>query len=91
VDHAGPADDVITIHLGYGRKPVGRVWETIADPDPRLPQGGFNAYDVRFSDQPWSAVGASVSKAASVSHRLDSGALHDGRRDLCAKVRWKNM
>src|SRR5204862_1597131 len=60
----GQPDDVITIHLGYGRKPVGRVWDTIPDPDSRLPQGGFNAYDVRFSDQPWSASGASVSKTA---------------------------
>ncbi|HEX7721585.1 MAG TPA: TAT-variant-translocated molybdopterin oxidoreductase [Pyrinomonadaceae bacterium] len=60
----GQPDDVITIHLGYGRKPVGRVWDTIPDPDSRLPQGGFNAYDVRFSDQPWSATGASVSKTA---------------------------
>ena len=60
----GQPDDVITIHLGYGRKPVGRVWDTIPDPDSRLPQGGFNAYDVRFSDQPWSATGASVSKIA---------------------------
>jgi len=60
----GQPDDVITIHLGYGRKPVGRVWDTIPDPDSRLPQGGFNAYDVRFSDQPWSATGASVIKTA---------------------------
>ena len=58
----GQPDDVITIHLGYGRKPAGRVWDTITDPDSRLPQGGFNAYDVRFSDQQWSATGASVSK-----------------------------
>jgi molybdopterin-containing oxidoreductase family iron-sulfur binding subunit len=60
----GQPDDVITIHLGYGRKPAGRVWDTITDPDARLPQGGFNAYDVRFSDQPWSATGAAISKTA---------------------------
>ena len=60
----GQPDDVITIHLGYGRKPAGRVWDTIPDPDTRLPQGGFNAYEVRFSDQPWSATGATVSKTA---------------------------
>src|SRR5207237_749309 len=46
----GQPDDVITIHLGYGSKPVGRVWDTIPDPDSRLPPGGFNAYDVRFYD-----------------------------------------
>jgi molybdopterin-containing oxidoreductase family iron-sulfur binding subunit len=60
----GQPDDVITIHLGYGRRPAGRVWQTIPDPDSRLPQGGFNAYDIRFSDQPWSATGAAVSKTA---------------------------
>jgi molybdopterin-containing oxidoreductase family iron-sulfur binding subunit len=60
----GQPDDVVTIHLGYGRKPAGRVWDTITDPDSRLPQGGFNAYDVRFSDQPWSATGAAINKTA---------------------------
>jgi MoCo/4Fe-4S cofactor protein with predicted Tat translocation signal len=60
----GQPDDVITIHLGYGRKPTGRVWDTITDPDVRLPQGGFNAYDIRFSDQSWSATGAAISKTA---------------------------
>jgi len=60
----GQPDDVITVYLGYGRAPVGKVWDTITDPDTRLPQGGFNAYDIRFSDQTWSATGASVSKTA---------------------------
>jgi molybdopterin-containing oxidoreductase family iron-sulfur binding subunit len=58
----GQPDDVIGLYLGYGRQPVGKVWNTITDPDTRLPQGGFNAYDIRFADQPWSATGASVSK-----------------------------
>jgi molybdopterin-containing oxidoreductase family iron-sulfur binding subunit len=60
----GQPDDVIAVYLGYGREPVGKVWNTIVDPDTRLPQGGFNAYDIRFADQPWSATGASVSKTA---------------------------
>jgi molybdopterin-containing oxidoreductase family iron-sulfur binding subunit len=60
----GQPDDVIAVYLGYGREPVGKVWNTITDPDTRLPQGGFNAYDIRFADQPWSATGASVSKTA---------------------------
>src|SRR5204863_10101055 len=60
----GQPDDVIGLYLGYGRNPVGKVWDTITDPDTRLPQGGFNAYDIRFADQPWSATGASVSKTA---------------------------
>jgi MoCo/4Fe-4S cofactor protein with predicted Tat translocation signal len=60
----GQPDDVITIHLGYGRTRAGRVGSnTIADPDSRLPRGGFNAYDVRFSDQQWQATGALVTRA----------------------------
>jgi molybdopterin-containing oxidoreductase family iron-sulfur binding subunit len=58
----GQPDDVITIHLGYGRKTSERMWDHIADPDAPLPKGGFNAYDVRFSDQAWAATSASVSK-----------------------------
>jgi molybdopterin-containing oxidoreductase family iron-sulfur binding subunit len=59
----GQPDDVITIHLGYGRTRAGRVGNaTISDPDSRLPSGGFNAYDIRTSDAPWSASGATVSK-----------------------------
>jgi MoCo/4Fe-4S cofactor protein with predicted Tat translocation signal len=48
----GQPDDVITVHLGYGRARAGRVGN----------DQGFNAYEIRCSDEPWSAVGASVSK-----------------------------
>ncbi len=58
----GQPDDVITIHLGYGRKPANRSWPTITEPDGKLPQGGFNAYDIRYSYEPWLANGAWVSK-----------------------------
>lgn len=59
----GQPDDVITVHLGYGRTSSGRVGTmTITDPDSRLPHGGFNAYDIRFSDSPWTATAVSVSK-----------------------------
>jgi MoCo/4Fe-4S cofactor protein with predicted Tat translocation signal len=61
----GQPDDVITIHLGYGRTRAGRVGNvTIADPDSRLPQGGFNAYEIRNSYAPWIASGAQASKVA---------------------------
>src|SRR6185436_13467412 len=61
----GQPDDVITIHLGYGRTRSGRVGNvTIADPDTRLPQGGFNAYEIRNSYAPWIASGAQASKVA---------------------------
>jgi molybdopterin-containing oxidoreductase family iron-sulfur binding subunit len=48
----GQPDDVITIHLGYGRPLVGRIGSGL----------GFSAYDIRRSDALWSATGARVSK-----------------------------
>ncbi|HEX6187000.1 MAG TPA: TAT-variant-translocated molybdopterin oxidoreductase [Pyrinomonadaceae bacterium] len=48
----GQPDDVITIHLGYGRTLGGRI----------APNVGFSAYDIRRSDMPWSAAGAWVNK-----------------------------
>jgi molybdopterin-containing oxidoreductase family iron-sulfur binding subunit len=50
----GQPDDVITIHLGYGRPLGGRIGSGL----------GFNAYDIRRSDAPWSATGAGVSKTS---------------------------
>jgi molybdopterin-containing oxidoreductase family iron-sulfur binding subunit len=59
----GQPDDVITIHLGYGRTKSGRVGtQYVTDPDGPLPSGGFNAYDIRYSDSPWLGAGASVTK-----------------------------
>ncbi len=49
----GQPDNVITIHLGYGRKRAGRVGN----------EHGFSAYDIRTSDSPWFATGAQVEKA----------------------------
>jgi MoCo/4Fe-4S cofactor protein with predicted Tat translocation signal len=48
----GQPDDVITIHLGYGRSFGGRI----------APNVGFSAYDIRRSDMPWTAAGAWVNK-----------------------------
>jgi len=48
----GTPDDVITIHLGYGRPLSGRLGSGL----------GFNAYDIRRSDAPWSAPGAWINK-----------------------------
>ncbi len=50
----GQPDDVITIHLGYGRARAGRVGDA----------QGFNAYEIRPSDAPWTASGAQATKAA---------------------------
>jgi MoCo/4Fe-4S cofactor protein with predicted Tat translocation signal len=59
----GQPDDVITIHLGYGRAKAGRVGtQYVTDPDGPLPSGGFNAYDIRYSDSPWLGEGASITK-----------------------------
>lgn len=49
----GQADDVVTIHLGYGRNRAGRVGNG----------RGFNAYEIRTSDSPWIASGVKVDKA----------------------------
>ena len=60
----GQPDDVITIHLGYGRTRAGRVGSTtIVEPDSKLPQGGFDAYEIRYADEPWTAIGATATKA----------------------------
>jgi MoCo/4Fe-4S cofactor protein with predicted Tat translocation signal len=50
----GQPDDVITIHLGYGRARAGRVGN----------EQGFNAFDIRPADAPWTALGAQATKAA---------------------------
>jgi len=49
----GQPDDVITVHLGYGRQRAGRVGNN----------RGFNAYTIRTSDSPWTAAGIKVDKA----------------------------
>lgn len=61
----GQPDGVITIHLGYGRKLAGRVGNG----------HGFNAYEIRTSDSPWSASGVQVEKAG-VQHLLAVTQLH---------------
>ncbi|HVS81054.1 MAG TPA: TAT-variant-translocated molybdopterin oxidoreductase [Pyrinomonadaceae bacterium] len=48
----GQPDDLITVHLGYGRVRAGRVGN----------DQGFNAYEIRYADEPWFAKGAWVSK-----------------------------
>jgi molybdopterin-containing oxidoreductase family iron-sulfur binding subunit len=48
----GQPDNVITLHLGYGRQRAGRVGNKL----------GFNAYTIRTSDSPWAAAGVKVGK-----------------------------
>ncbi len=49
----GQPDDVITLHLGYGRQRAGRIGN----------KRGFNAYTIRTSDSPWTATGVRVDRA----------------------------
>jgi molybdopterin-containing oxidoreductase family iron-sulfur binding subunit len=53
----GQPDNVVTLHLGYGRTRGGRVAGTVDEPV------GFNAFSIRYSDSPWSATGVQVQKA----------------------------
>jgi len=51
----GQPDDVITVHLGYGRQRSGRVGT--GTPDKPV---GFNAYQIRTSDAMWYSTGLDV-------------------------------
>ena len=48
----GQPDGVITVHLGYGRRLAGRVGNG----------HGFNAYEIRSSDSPWSINAVQVER-----------------------------
>jgi MoCo/4Fe-4S cofactor protein with predicted Tat translocation signal len=50
----GQADDVVTVHFGYGRTSAGRI----ASPDGGTI--GFNAYTLRSSETPWFGGGLAV-------------------------------
>ncbi|HKY30489.1 MAG TPA: TAT-variant-translocated molybdopterin oxidoreductase [Pyrinomonadaceae bacterium] len=54
----GQPDDVITVHLGYGRRRAGQTGN----------EKGFNAYQIRTSDTPWAAFGVSAGKTAGLYH-----------------------
>jgi molybdopterin-containing oxidoreductase family iron-sulfur binding subunit len=62
----GQPDEVITIHLGYGRWRAGRVG-TKQTAGGKTEPLGFSAYDIRTSDSPWFASGVQVSKASTQS------------------------
>ncbi len=50
----GQPDNVVTLHLGYGRTRAGHAGTGL----------GFNAYAIRTADSPWSGSGVTVKKAA---------------------------
>ena len=61
----GQPDNVITVHLGYGRKRAGRVGTG----------QGFNAYLIRTSDALWSGTGLKINKTGA-QKRLASTQTH---------------
>ncbi|MBC8030817.1 MAG: TAT-variant-translocated molybdopterin oxidoreductase [Pyrinomonadaceae bacterium] len=66
----GQPDDVVTLHLGYGRRRAGRVGN----------DHGFSAYEIRTSDSPWSASGVQVEKGVE-QHLLAVTQLHFNMED----------
>jgi len=66
----GQPDDVITVHLGYGRWRSGRVGGNL-----REGRRGFNAYDLRTSDAMWSGTGLGV-EVTGDSYPLASTQIH---------------
>jgi len=61
----GQADEVVTLHLGYGRTAAGRVGNG----------AGFNAYALRSTAAPWQGAGLKVDKT-SHTYRLASTQEH---------------
>lgn len=61
----GHADNVITVHLGYGRWLPGRVGK----------DHGFNAYALRTAASPWFGTGVQVSKDVA-RHQIAATQLH---------------
>ena len=74
----GQPDNVITVHLGYGRTISGRIGT----------RTGFDAYSIRISDAPWfgsglrvAKVGGTYSLATTQSHHLIDASVV-GERDI---------
>jgi molybdopterin-containing oxidoreductase family iron-sulfur binding subunit len=61
----GQPDNVITVHLGYGRRVAGRVARNI----------GFDAYQLRTADSPWFGSGAQVQRATA-THQVANTQIH---------------
>ena len=68
---AGQPDDVVTVHLGYGRWRSGQVGGN----EHSKSVVGYNAYDLRTSDALWSGTGLAVEKTDEV-YPLASSQIH---------------
>lgn len=71
----GQPDNVITLHLGYGRRLAGRVGGS--GQDERV---GFDAYTIRTSYAPWSSSGLQV-RGTNGTHLLATTQLHFNLED----------
>ena len=72
----GQPDNVLTLHLGYGRRLAGRVATTEGGE-----AVGFDAYQIRTSDASWFASGVQVRKA-SEKYLLATTQLHFNLEDF---------
>ncbi|HEX5966265.1 MAG TPA: TAT-variant-translocated molybdopterin oxidoreductase [Pyrinomonadaceae bacterium] len=71
----GQHDNVITIHLGYGRRLAGRVGGTPDDPPV-----GFDAYKIRTAFDPWFVKGVQV-RNTGLEYPLATTQLHFNLED----------
>jgi len=72
----GQPDNVLTVHLGYGRRLAGRVGSGVGD----AKRVGFDAYQIRASFAPWFATGVRVEKAPE-KYELATTQLHFNMED----------
>ncbi|MBL8064573.1 MAG: 4Fe-4S dicluster domain-containing protein [Chthonomonadaceae bacterium] len=83
----GMADDTIVVHTGYGR--TAETLSVAKTSDPIRVGGGFNAYPLRTSDNPWIVTGVSVEKTGK-NYKLANTQFHnlldvteiDSKRDI---------
>jgi len=71
----GQPDNVLTIHLGYGRRVAGNVGSSTVDKPV-----GFDAYQLRTSYAPWFANGIDVRKTGD-TYELSTTQLHFNMED----------
>ena len=71
----GQPDNVITVHLGYGRRLAGEVGG-----NPDIPPVGFDAYKIRTSFEPWFVKGVQA-RNTGLEHALATTQLHFNLED----------
>ena len=78
----GQPDEVVTLHLGYGRWRAGRVAEQVAYPaeTAEQPANFQNAYAIRTSDARWAGGGVEVVKTGE-TYKLASTQIHFNMED----------